>query len=89
MMHLLGGFRFRQIVDHANAGRVSQARLPIFDTHVHYKEPAWEVYPPDAIIALLKNSGVLKALVSSTPDEGTRMLYNQDPERIVPYSAHS
>ena len=38
-----------------------------------------------AIINLLKNSGVLKALVSSTPDEGTRMLYNQDPERIVPF----
>jgi hypothetical protein len=85
MMHLSGVFRFIQMVDHANAGRVSQERLPIFDTHVHYKEPAWEVYPPDAIINLLKNSGVLKALVSSTPDEGTRMLYKEDPERIVPF----
>jgi hypothetical protein len=28
MMHLLGVFRFRQIVDYANAGRVSQERLP-------------------------------------------------------------
>ena len=85
MMHLSGVFRFRHMFDHANAARVSQERLPIFDTHVHYKEPAWEVYPPDTIINLLKNTGVVKALVSSTPDEGTRMLYKEDPERIVPF----
>ena len=66
IMHLSGVFRFRQMFDHANAARVSQERLPIFDTHVHYKEPAWEVYPPDTIINLLKKSGVVKALVSST-----------------------
>jgi hypothetical protein len=71
--------------DHASAARFSQKRLPIFDTHVHYKEPAWEVYPPDAIINLLKTAGVDKALVSSTPDEGTRMLYREDPERIIPF----
>jgi len=70
---------------HVNAARSSQERLPIFDTHVHYKEPAWEVYPPDSIIALLKKTGVVKALVSSTPDEGTRMLYKEDPERIIPF----
>ena len=59
--------------------------LAIFDTHVHYKEPAWSVYPPDAVIAMMERAGVIKALVSSTPDEGTRMLYRQDPERIVPF----
>ncbi len=59
--------------------------LPIFDTHVHYKEPAWSAYPPDAVIDLMIKSGVTKALVSSTPDEGTRMLYREDPERIVPF----
>jgi hypothetical protein len=85
MMHLSGLFRFSQMFDHANATRVSQERLPIIDTHVHYKEPAWEVYPPDVIINLLKKTGVVKALVSSTPDEGTRMLYKEDPERIIPF----
>ena len=59
--------------------------LPIFDTHVHYKEPAWSVYPPSTIIEMMENSGVFKALVSSTPDEGTRMLYREDPERIIPF----
>ena len=85
LMHLAGVFPFSRMFDHANAGRDSQKRLPIFDTHVHYNEPAWEVYPPDVIIRLLKKSGVVKALVSSTPDEGTRMLYKEDPERIVPF----
>ncbi len=59
--------------------------LPIFDTHVHYKEPAWSVYPPDMVINMMEKSGVSRALVSSTPDEGTRMLYRQDPERIIPF----
>ena len=83
--HLSGVFRFGQTFDRANAAGPSQERLPIFDTHVHYKEPAWEVYPPDSIIDLLKKSGVEKALVSSSPDEGTRMLYREDPERIIPF----
>lgn len=60
-------------------------KLPIFDTHVHYKEPAWSVYPPDIVIAMMERSGVSRALVSSTPDEGTRMLYREDPERIIPF----
>lgn len=85
MMQLSGLFHFGHMFDHANAARAGQKRLPIFDTHVHYKEPAWEVYPPDTIIALLKSTGVVKALVSSTPDEGTRMLYKEDPALIVPF----
>jgi len=85
VVHLTGDLRSGPMFGHVNAARSSQERLPIFDTHVHYKEPAWEVYPPDSIIALLKKTGVVKALVSSTPDEGTRMLYKEDPERIIPF----
>ena len=85
VMLLTGVFSFKQMFDRANAAGSNRERLPIFDTHVHYKEPAWEVYPPDVIIGLLKKVGVAKALVSSTPDEGTRMLYKEDPERIVPF----
>ena len=66
-------------------GEEEAAKLPIFDAHIHYKEPAWEVYPPDVAIGLMKKSGVEKALVSSSPDEGTRMLYREDPERIIPF----
>lgn len=58
--------------------------LPIFDTHTHYSQNSWEGYSPEAIIAKLKKLGVVRALVSSSPDDGTRRLYELDPGRIVP-----
>jgi predicted TIM-barrel fold metal-dependent hydrolase len=58
--------------------------LPLFDAHVHYKEPAWEPYPPTTVLELMDKSGVAMALVSSTPDEGTIRLWEHAPERIVP-----
>ena len=58
--------------------------LPIFDAHVHYKEPAWGPYPPGTVIELMDKAGVAMALVSSTPDDGTIMLYEYAPRRIVP-----
>jgi hypothetical protein len=73
------------VLKHADAVSHASEKLPVFDTHVHYSQPAWEVYPPAAIIQLLKRSGVVKALVSSSPDDGTRMLYEEDPESIVPF----
>ena len=84
------GIYFATMVDlgllaYVGAADKHSPQSPIFDTHVHYKEPAWSVYPPDVIIAMMEKSGVTKALVSSTPDEGTRMLYREDPERIIPF----
>jgi len=58
--------------------------LPIFDGHIHYSAPDWPVYPPEAVFAILDGAGVRRALVSSTPDEGTLTLYDKDPKRIVP-----
>lgn len=84
-IHLSGVFRHSRMGGDETIAHADQNMLPIFDTHVHYKAPAWEVYPPDVIIDLLEKTGVVKALVSSTPDEGTRMLYEADPERIVPF----
>ncbi|PSL18683.1 amidohydrolase family protein [Shimia abyssi] len=58
--------------------------VPIFDAHIHYKEPAWEFFPVKSIIELMDESGVAMGLVSSTPDEGTIMLWEYAPNRIVP-----
>jgi predicted TIM-barrel fold metal-dependent hydrolase len=58
--------------------------LPIFDAHVHYKEPAWKDYPVASIIEMMDRNGVAMGLVSSTPDEGTIMLFEYAPNRIVP-----
>ncbi|MEM7134665.1 MAG: amidohydrolase family protein [Chloroflexota bacterium] len=59
--------------------------LPIFDTHAHYKQEAWDVFSPSEIIQIMERANVPHALVSSTPDEGTRMLYTEDPARIIPF----
>lgn len=58
--------------------------LPLFDAHMHYKEPAWEDFPESTVIELMDRSGVAMALVSSTPDEGTIRLWEYAPRRIVP-----
>lgn len=58
--------------------------VPIFDAHVHYKEPAWKDYPVASIIEMMDRNGVAMGLVSSTPDEGTIMLLEYAPNRIVP-----
>ncbi len=58
--------------------------LPIFDAHIHYKEPAWAAYPVESIIEMMDQNGVAMGLVSSTPDEGTIMLWEYAPNRIVP-----
>ncbi len=58
--------------------------FPIFDTHIHYSAEAWSVYSVDEALAILDRAGVYRALVSSTPDDGTLLLYQRDPARIVP-----
>jgi hypothetical protein len=58
--------------------------LPIFDVHIHYSQPAWDAYPPEAALAILDRGGVSRALVSSTPDDGTLRLHARAPARIVP-----
>ncbi|HEX2438433.1 MAG TPA: amidohydrolase family protein [Methylomirabilota bacterium] len=60
------------------------AQLPIFDSHIHYSRPDWDTYPPERILAILSGAGVQRALVSSTPDDGTLKLYEKSPATIVP-----
>jgi hypothetical protein len=62
--------------------------IPICDTHVHYKQPAWSLYTPAEIIELMERAGVPRALVSSSPDEGTLMLY-RDPDWRRLFLKHS
>jgi Amidohydrolase len=61
------------------------AQLPIFDAHVHYSRPDWDVYAPDRALAILTGAGVRRAIVSSTPDDGTLKLYEKAPQMIVPF----
>ena len=82
----LTGFSPHQKYHEEPAGMTAVSQeIPIFDTHVHYKEPAWSLYSPKEVIDLFRKTGISKALVSSSPDEGTRMLYNEDSDMIIPF----
>ena len=70
--------------EHQQAIGKAVAKLPIFDAHMHYKEPAWQPFPVQTVIELMDKSGVAMALVSSSPDDGTIMLWEHAPDRIVP-----
>ena len=58
--------------------------FPIFDTHLHYSQDAWGLFSAQEILNLMDQAGVYRALVSSTPDDGTLQLYQLAPTRIVP-----
>jgi len=59
--------------------------LPIFDAHIHYSQSHWDTLTPEQALAILDRAGVRRALVSSTPDDGTLRLYDLAPGRIVPF----
>src|ERR687897_571218 len=63
----------------------AQQPLPLFDAHIHYSRPDWDVYTPERILSILAQSGVRRAIASSTPDDGTLKLYDRAPKGIVPF----
>lgn len=60
------------------------AELPIFDAHLHYSHDAWDLLPPDKALALLRQAGLKRALVSSSGDAGQQKLAQLAPELILP-----
>lgn len=60
------------------------AEFPIFDAHVHYSHDAWANLPPKDAIAILRRAGVVRALVSSSGDDGTQRLVAEAPDLVLP-----
>ncbi len=58
---------------------------PIFDAHVHYNRTVWDVLSAKDIIAKWDAAGVNRALVSSTPDDGTLTLLDSAPGKVVAF----
>lgn len=67
------------------AGQGGSGPLPIFDAHIHYSRPDWDTYTPERILSMLAQAGIRRAIVSSTPDDGTLELYRRAPAGIVPF----
>ena len=59
-------------------------QMPIFDAHIHYSHDAVEFLPPKEAIKTLRAAGLKKALVSSSNDNGTQLLFKAAPDLIVP-----
>jgi hypothetical protein len=66
------------------AAAPARAQLPIFDAHIHYSQPDWDVVPPERVLDILAQANVKRALVSSTPDDGTLKLHQRAPGLVVP-----
>ena len=68
----------------AGAAQAADPLMPIFDAHLHYSHDAWERLPPKEAVALLRKAGLKRAMVSSSSDDGTQMLYREAPDLILP-----
>jgi len=44
----------------------------LYDSHIHYSANTHAEVPPERALALLEEAGITRAMVSSTPDDGTR-----------------
>jgi hypothetical protein len=58
--------------------------IALFDAHLHYSADARQRFTIDEVLSILKDAGVRRALVSSTPDDGTIALYERAPEIVIP-----
>ena len=72
------------VVPFLSAGPAAAQRLPIFDAHIHYGRDAWDRLPPAGALKILKRGGVIRAFVSSTPDDGTLRLHRAAANVVVP-----
>jgi hypothetical protein len=58
--------------------------LPIFDAHLHYSHDAWALVPPEQAIRILRQSGLKRALISSSGEEGQQKLQQLAPDLVIP-----
>lgn len=68
----------------AATGCTQRSSLPLFDAHIHYNHDTWEKVSTKEAIAQLRQAGAVRALVSSSSDDGTQRLYAEAPDLIVP-----
>jgi hypothetical protein len=57
---------------------------PLIDAHIHYSHDAWQKFPPEEAVKLLRTAGLKHAFVSSSNDEGTQKLVRIAPDLILP-----
>ena len=69
------------------AGLTSQLQAsdrPLIDAHIHYSHDAWQKFPPEEAVRILRQAGLKHAFVSSSNDEGTQKLVGIAPDLVLP-----
>ncbi|MDZ7660769.1 amidohydrolase family protein [Thiohalophilus sp.] len=61
------------------------AERPLFDTHLHYNEADARTLTPEQIVNILRHEHIQHAVVTSTPPQHAAMLFEHDPQRIIPF----
>lgn len=59
--------------------------IELHDGHIHYNQDIWNQLQPEDALRLLKENGIQKAIVSSTPTTGTEKLYRLAPDMVIPF----
>lgn len=59
--------------------------LEINDGHIHYNEDIWKDLAPEHALQMLDENQINRAIVFSTPAEGTKKLHRLAPQRIIPF----
>jgi hypothetical protein len=57
----------------------------LHDAHIHYSKSVWQRLPPEDALRHMAEQDIRRAIVSSTPTEGTEMLYRLAPDRVIPF----
>lgn len=63
----------------------ASAAEPLFDAHLHYGAAEAAALAPEEVLERLARNGIDRAIVSSTPNDGSLALYEAAPERILPF----
>jgi hypothetical protein len=64
--------------------RLAASERPLIDAHIHYSHDAWQKFPPEEAVKLLRTAGLKHAFVSSSNDESTQKLVRIAPDLILP-----
>jgi hypothetical protein len=59
--------------------------IDLHDGHIHYNQSVWKRMSPEEAVRHMGNNAIVRAIVSSTPAEGTEALYQIAPQRIIPF----
>lgn len=88
ILHRLGGIGDALVSDARAdplAPKPPQHLSPLFDAHIHYNDEIAALLKPEDAARRLREAGIVRAIVSSTPDDHTLELAAAAPDLVIPF----